>query len=142
MWYNILSMISKGTIFMKKHLTAVVIILAALLSAISFCSCTGKHYSDVSAQSDSGAADTSQSIVGTWALQLYGDEYTYTFNPDGTGVYNAAGKIMNLTYTTKDGIYYETFEGSTAAVKRPYRIENNQFIVEDSYGEEIVYTKK
>ena len=49
---------------------------------------------------------------------------------------------MNLTYTTKDGIYYETFEGSTAAVKRPYRIENNQFIVEDSYGEEIVYTKK
>ena len=49
---------------------------------------------------------------------------------------------MNLTYTIKDGIYYETFEGSTAPVKRPYRVENNQFIVEDSYGEEIVYNKR
>ena len=129
---------------MKKFLTTAVIILAAFVTAISFCSCKGKTNSDqtTTAQSESAAANADQSIVGSWSLNLYGDEYVYTFNPDGTGTYNAAGKVMNLTYSIKDGIYYETFEGSTAPVKRAYRVENNQFIVEDSYGEEIVYNKR
>ena len=113
---------------MKKFLTTAVIILAAFVTAISFCSCKGKTNSDqtTTAQSESAAANADQSIVGSWSL----------------GTYNAAGKVMNLTYSIKDGIYYETFEGSTAPVKRPYRVENNQFIVEDSYGEEIVYNKR
>ena len=127
---------------MKKIICASAIICAAIMASLSFSACGGSSASGNETTSAVSDTNNSQSIVGSWATELYGDEYVYTFNTDGTGVYNAAGKIMNLTYKTEDGIYYETFEGSTSAVKRPYRVENNQFIVEDTYGEEIVYNKK
>ena len=127
---------------MKKIICASAIICAAIMASLSFSACGGSSASGNETTSAVSDTNNSQSIVGSWATELYGDEYVYTFNADGTGVYNAVGKIMNLTYKTEDGIYYETFEGSTSAVKRPYRVENNQFIVEDTYGEEIVYNKK
>ena len=127
---------------MKKIICASAIICAAIMASLSFSACGGSSASGNETTSAVSDTNNSQSIVGSWATELYGDEYVYTFNADGTGVYNAAGKIMNLTYKTEDGIYYETFEGSSATVEHPYRVENNQFIVQDSYGQEIVYNKK
>ena len=128
---------------MKKYLSAIALICAALMASACLCACNGGGKSSAQSQSaESKANDASQSIVGSWSTMLYGDEYVYTFNEDGSGVYNAAGKEMKLKYSTKDGIYYETFEGSSATVEHPYRVENNQFIVQDSYGQEIVYNKK
>ena len=126
---------------MKKHIL-IPVILGTALCIIAFTGCGGNRSTAESSSQNSKTSKTDQSIVGSWSTKLYGDEYTYTFNADGTGVSDAAGKIMNLTYTIKDGIYTENLEGNASPVERRYRVTNNQFIVEDTYGEEIVYNKK
>ena len=113
---------------MKKIICASAIICAAIMASLSFSACGGSSASGNETTSAVSDTNNSQSIVGSWATELYGDEYVYTFNADGTGAYNAAGKIMNLTYKTEDGIYYETLERRTSAVQSSTTVKNNNSI--------------
>ncbi|MBR1484036.1 MAG: hypothetical protein IJ598_13875 [Ruminococcus sp.] len=131
---------------MKKILAVFALICAMLCVSASLSACGVKTSSatptEDAAQTTTQDAAHSQSIVGSWGTELYGDAYVYTFNEDGTGTYSAAGKVMNLTYEVKNGIYYESFEGSSKPNERPYRIDGDKFIVKDTFGDEIIYTKK
>ena len=69
------------------------------------------------------------SIVGSWKYDgsEYGNyEFIYTFNEDGTGKYEAAGRTMEFTYETKDGNKLSIlYKGNTASFDTEYEIKDN-----------------
>lgn len=127
---------------MKKsiRLLAVVSVLAVLCA---FAGCnkndseTGKS-STVSAVSEQSANDP---IVGKWQSEKLPD-YVYTFNADGTGQYDMAGNILELTYTTEDGKITISFtaDGYTP-VTLNYELDGDKLNIKDSFGSDTFYLR-
>lgn len=65
-----------------------------------------------------------ETVVGTWE----GDDYTYTFNADGTGTQQIGGININISsYTAKDGklSITVTYLGTDDTTDYTYTLKNN-----------------
>ena len=84
------------------------------------------------------AADTG--LVGSWEYESGG--FTYTFNEDGSGVYDVAGTKMKFTYTAENSVLSITYEGSTAPMQLEYVLSGDTLNVKDSAGNDTIYHRK
>lgn len=96
-------------------------------------------------RSDSAAetakADAAESgLVGSWEYESGG--FTYTFNSDGSGVYDVAGTQMKFTYTAENSVLSITYEGSTAPMQLVYVLSGDTLNVKDSGGNDTIYHRK
>lgn len=78
-------------------------------------------------------------IVGSWKYD--GADYTYTFNEDGTGDYNAAGTKMEFTYKTEDNKISILYTGNTAPFETEYSINGDTLNIIDSFGSDTLYKR-
>lgn len=96
-------------------------------------------------QSDSAAetakADaTDTGLVGSWEYEIGG--FTYTFNSDGSGVYDVAGNQMKFTYTAENSVLSITYEGTSAPMQLEYVLSGDTLNVKDSAGNDTIYHRK
>lgn len=77
-------------------------------------------------------------IVGSWDHE----GWVYTFKDDNTGSYSLSGSSMEFTYEDKGTELSILFKGNTAPLVLPYKIEDKKLIITDSFGEEVIYTRK
>ena len=79
-----------------------------------------------------------KSLVGTWKS----GDFTYVFNKDKTGSYNAFGIELNFTYETKKNVVTITEIESKMSVDYEYKVKGKTLIIKDSYGKDIEYKKE
>ena len=84
-----------------------------------------------------GAVD--EKIIGNWEYEEGG--FVYTFNANGTGIYDAFGQIMNFTYTADGAVLSITYEGSPA-VELEYELDGDTLNIKDSFGNDTIYNRK
>lgn len=77
-------------------------------------------------------------IIGSWDHS----GYVYTFNEDKTGTYELYGSKMNFTYEDDGNKITILYNGNTVPGTYEYRIDGNKLIIKDSFGKDVVYTKK
>ncbi len=80
-------------------------------------------------------------LVGSWSNHSYGSDYVYTFNADGTGKYDAAGTIMEFTYTVSGEKIAILYTGNTDPFETKYSINGDTLNVLDSMENDTLYTK-
>lgn len=80
-------------------------------------------------------------LVGNWKTNFAGYDYTYTFNDNGTGKYDAAGTVMEFTYTTEGNTISILYTGNTAPFKTEYSIDGETLNVKDSFGNDTLYKR-
>lgn len=78
-------------------------------------------------------------ILGSWKYD--GAEFTYTFNEDGTGSYNAMGNNMEFTYTTDGDKISILYTGNTVPFETTFEINDDTLNVKDSFGADVFYKK-
>ena len=118
---------------MKKFVKALAVVCVVLMLA-SLVACA-------STETSTGSGDANADpIVGSWEYESGG--YTYTFNADGTGNYDAAGTVMNFTYTTEGDTLSILYDGNTAPFETQYSIDGDKLNVIDSLGNDTIYIKK
>lgn len=96
-------------------------------------------------RSDSAAENpkadaTDTGLVGSWEYESGG--FTYTFNEDGSGVYDMAGTKMKFNYTAENSVLSITYEGSTAPMQLEYVLSGDTLNVKDSAGNDTIYHRK
>lgn len=79
-------------------------------------------------------------LVGSWEYESGG--FTYTFNEDGSGVYDVAGTKMKFTYIAENSVLSITYEGSTAPMQLEYVLSGDTLNVKDSGGNDTIYHRK
>lgn len=79
-------------------------------------------------------------ILGSWEYESGG--YTYTFNEDGTGVYDLGTSTMEFTYEISDTELSILYTGNTDPMVLEYEIDGNKLNVKDSFGKDTIYIKK
>ena len=100
---------------------------------------TEAQRSDPAAESPkAGAADTG--LVGSWEYESGG--FTYTFNEDGSGVYDVAGTKMKFTYTAENSVLSITYEDTSAPTQLEYVLSGDTLNVKDSGGNDTIYHRK
>lgn len=130
---------------------AIIIVVAGVITAtvaISSNNSKDNNQTNSSEQRDnntSATTDTATSpIVGKWTyddeeLANAGIYFTYTFNSNGTGNYDAGGTDMPFTYTidgNKLSIVYET-----GTFETEFSINGDLLNVKDSGGNDTIYKK-
>lgn len=117
--------------------------IAAVLAMICTFAACNKNDSDT----DKSSADSVVSeqpanpLAGKWQSKDLPD-YIYTFNADGTGQYDMAGKILELGYTTEEGTITISFheEGYTPVTLR-YELDGDTLNIKDSFGSDTIYLR-
>lgn len=116
---------------------------AVLLTVCIFAGCRGNESSpeNVSENPSEAVSVPSDSLTGQWQSEQLSD-YIYTFNDDGTGRYDMAGKILELKYTTDDGRITISFqeEGYTP-VTLEYILDGDRLNIKDSFGKDTFYER-
>lgn len=121
--------------------------IAAVLAMMFTLAACHKNDSETE-NSGSGEAISEQStqepadpLVGKWQSKDLPD-YIYTFNADGTGQYDMAGKVLDLTYTTEDGKITISFtaDGYTP-VTLNYELNGDKLNIKDSFGKDTFYIR-
>ena len=74
------------------------------------------------------------SIVGKWAY----DSLIFEFNEDKTCSYDG----NKCTYTVDGNKLSILYEGDEEPFETTFRIEDNKFIMKDSFDEEVTYIRK
>ena len=100
---------------------------------------TEAQRSDPAAETAKAGA-TDNGLVGSWEYESGG--FTYTFNSDGSGVYDMAGTKMKFTYTAENSVLSITYEGSTAPMQLEYVLSGDTLNVKDSGGNDTIYHRK
>ena len=93
------------------------------------------------AETTKAAKKVSNDIVGSWKNNDYGSDFIYTFNADGTGKYDAAGTIMEFTYTTSGKKLSILYTGNTTPFETEYSVKGDTLNVIDSIGNDTLYKK-
>ena len=126
----------KKTILKK---TAVLILSAVL--TMSFAGCHQNNGNDKQESTVSVESTITDPLAGQWQSEQLPD-YIYTFNGDGTGKYDMAGNVLDLSYETEDGKITLTFlvEGYTP-VTLDYEIDGDRLNIKDSFGKDTFYLK-
>ena len=84
-------------------------------------------------------SEKTYTLVGSWKYD--GADYTYTFNEDGTGNYDAAGTKMEFTYTTEENKISILYTGNTSPFETQYSIEGDTLNIIDSFGSDTLYKR-
>lgn len=108
-----------------KKLLSVLVIAIMAIAALTLTGCENKK-------------NSAPSLIGSWDHS----GYVYKFNEDKTGSYSAYSTEMKFTYEDKGDKVVISYEGTTSPNEFGYRIEGNKLIIKDSFGEDVVYTKK
>ena len=77
-------------------------------------------------------------LVGSWETS----GYTYTFNEDKTGSYSYGSTKMEFTYEDDGKTVSILYTGNTIASSYDYKIEGDKLIIKDSFGSDVIYTRK
>ena len=85
------------------------------------------------------ACENNNSIIGSWE---HPGGYVYTFNENMTGSYTVTGKKMEFTYKDDGNSVSILYTGNTDASNYAYRIEGKQLFIKDSFGNDVIYTRK
>lgn len=109
-----------------KKIVSVICVMMIALSALAFTGC-GKD---------------KNSIVGEWVYKSNDSEYVYIFNEDGTGCYSAWGINTDLTYEIDGENISISYSGNAFPSKYGYKINKKELTLKDSYGIEVIYTRK
>ena len=112
---------------MTKSFKAALLVLLALAAIFVLTGC--------------GETSSKNPLVGNWKNDSYGTSFIYTFNEDGTGKYDAAGTIMEFTYTTDGNQISILYTGNTEAFETEYSIDGDTLNVKDSVGKDTLYQK-
>ena len=86
-----------------------------------------------------GCGKKADGIVGSWKYD--GADYTYIFNEDGTGSYEAFGNKMEFTYTTEGNKLSILYSGNTSPFETEYSIDGETLNVKDSFGSDTLYKR-
>jgi len=120
--------------------------LLAVISAMAIlCSFAGCNRNNENSGNESQVSSVSEQsldpLAGKWQSEELSD-YIYTFNGDGTGKYDMAGKVLELNYATEDGKITLTFlqEGYTP-VTLDYELDGDRLNIKDSFGKDTFYVK-
>ena len=100
---------------------------------------TEEQRSDSAAETAKADA-TDTGLVGSWEYESGG--FTYTFNDDGSGVYDVAGTKMKFTYTAENSVLSITYEGTSAPTQLEYVLSGDTLNVKDSGGNDTIYHRK
>lgn len=127
---------------MKKSIK--ILSIAAVLAMICTFAACNKNDSETGESSTVSAVSeqsTNDPIVGKWQSEQLPD-YVYTFDADGTGQYDMAGNILDLTYTTEDGKITISFtaDGYTP-VTLNYELDGDKLNIKDSFGKDTFYVR-
>lgn len=120
---------------MKKFIKSMLLILVLVSTILVFTGCGNTN--ETTENKDS--KEIKNTIVGSWKYD--GADYTYTFNEDGTGDYNAAGTIMEFTYETEDKKISILFSGNTAPFESEFSIDGDTLNIIDSFGKDTLYKR-
>lgn len=120
---------------MKKFIKSMLLILVLVSTILVFTGCGNTN--ETTENKDS--KEIKNTIVGSWKYD--GADYTYTFNEDGTGDYNAAGTIMEFTYETEDKKISILFNGNTAPFESEFSIDGDTLNIIDSFGKDTLYKR-
>ncbi|MBQ4031019.1 MAG: hypothetical protein II625_04620 [Bacilli bacterium] len=85
-----------------------------------------------------GKKEEKPTLIGEWDYS----GFVFKFNEDKTGSYTAGDSEMTFTYEDKGDEVSILFDGNTAASIYKYRVEKDKLYFTDSFGKEIIYTKK
>lgn len=100
---------------------------------------TEEQRSDSAAETAKADA-TDTGLVGSWEYESGG--FTYTFNDDGSGVYDVAGNQMKFTYTAENSVLSITYEDTSAPTQLEYVLSGDTLNVKDSGGNDTIYHRK
>ena len=121
-------------------------ILSIAAVIVMICTVTACNKNDSDREESSAASVVSEqpadSLTGKWQSKDRPD-YIYTFNADGTGQYDMAGKVLELDYnTTEEGTITITFheEGYTSVTLR-YTLDGDTLNIKDSFGSDTIYLR-
>lgn len=127
---------------MKKAIKLLAVI-SAMATLCSFAGCNRNNENSGNGGQVSSVSEQSlDPLAGQWQSEELSD-YIYTFNGDGTGKYDMAGKVLELNYATEDGKITLTFlqEGYTP-VTLDYELDGDRLNIKDSFGKDTFYVKK
>lgn len=120
-------------------------LLAVISAMATLCSFAGCNRNNENSGNESQVSSVSEQsldpLAGQWQSEELSD-YIYTFNGDGTGKYDMAGKVLELNYATEDGKITLTFlqEGYTP-VTLDYELDGDRLNIKDSFGKDTFYVK-
>ena len=126
---------------MKKSVRLLAVV-SALIMLCTFAGCNkNKGNTDNENQVSTVSEQPLDTLAGQWQSEELSD-YIYTFNGDGTGQYDMAGKVLELNYATEDGKITLTFleEGYTP-VTLDYELDGDKLNIKDSFGKDTFYVK-
>ena len=126
---------------MKKSVRLLAVV-SALIMLCTFAGCNkNKGNTDNENQVSTVSEQPLDTLAGQWQSEELSD-YIYTFNGDGTGKYDMAGKVLELNYATEDGKITLTFleEGYTP-VTLDYELDGDKLNIKDSFGKDTFYVK-
>ena len=139
---------------MKKTLVTilVIVLLIAGLFTLTACDKTKEDNSnEITLDSESNndyneeilevGSNSPEEIIGQWKNHSYGYDFIYTFEDDGKGNYNAAGKDMPFTYTIDGNKISILYDGDTESFDTTFSIDGDTLNVVDSMGEDTLYEK-
>ncbi|MCQ2973925.1 MAG: DUF5640 domain-containing protein [Bacteroidales bacterium] len=111
----------------------IIALACAALSIAALASCGGSS-------SNTGSSEaSSNSLIGQWAH----DSYVYDFTDATNGKYIVSeSTVMDFTYEAKNDTLSILYTGNTDPMKLAYKIQGNELTVTDSFGSDVVYTKK
>ena len=117
---------------MKSIITKTLVLVLIITSVFVVTACDKE-------KKDNDKKDTKSSkIVGSWEHT----GYTYTFNSDKTCSYKYGETEMNCTYEDDGEKVSILYDGNTVASEYEYKVEGSKLTIKDSFGDDVVYTKK
>ena len=125
-----------------KKAVKILSIAAVLAMIFTLAAC---HKNDSDSEESSAASVVSEQpvnpLAGKWQAKDLPD-YIYTFNADGTGQYDMAGNILELTYTVQDGKITMTFlTQGYQPVTLAYVLDGDRLNIKDSFGSDTFYNR-
>lgn len=120
-------------------------LLLIVLTASVLCSAAACNKNDGEAGENGSASVVSEQSVDPLVDQWQSEElpeYVYTFNADGTGQYDMAGKILKLNYSTANGkITISFLEEGYSPVTLDYELDGDKLNIKDSFGKDTFYLR-
>lgn len=116
-------------------------VMFAVMIAAAFAGCNNQNEEESSSIPTESETVPSDPLVGQWRSKRLPD-YVYTFNSDGSGQYDMAGKVLKMTYTTEDGkISLNYLEEGYSTVTLNYILDGDTLNIKDSYGKDTFYER-
>jgi len=123
----------------KKNLI-IILIIAVLTVGLFILTGCNESTNNTATNTEAKKAE-STSVVGSWKNDEYGSDFIYTFNSDGSGKYDAAGTLMEFTYTIDGSRISIMYTGNTVPFETEFSVSGDILNVKDSMGKDTLYKK-